>query len=210
MGHRTARTRSHVAQADAEVAAMGRTLAERFPAIYGRYRARVEPLGESWRERLRSGGGLLFLASGVLLVIAAINVGCLLLARVLERRRELAIRAALGADAWRVTMQLFVEAMLLVIVGGAAGAVLGPWLLDVFLALSPVALPHYVTITPDLRTMAISIGALAMAGLLAGTVPAMVGRRAHPGEVLREAAAARLVASANDGGPRCSLPVRPR
>jgi predicted permease len=175
-----------VAHADAEVAGMGRTLAARFPAIYGRYRARVEPLGESWRERLRSGAGLLFLASGVLLVIAAINVGCLLLARVLERRRELAIRAALGADLWRMTAQLFVEAMLLVIVGGAAGAVVGPWLLDAFLALSLVALPHYVTITPDLRTMAISIGALALAGLMAGTAPALVGRRAHPGEVLRE------------------------
>ena len=175
-----------VAQANAEVAAVGRTLAERFPHIYGRYRARVEPLGESWREGLRRGGGLLFAASALLLVIAATNVGCLLLARVLDRRRELAIRAALGADARRVTTQLFVEAVLLVIVGGAAGAITGPWLLDAFLVLSPVALPHYVTISPDLRTMAISIGALAFAGLLAGTVPAMVGRRVQPGDVLRE------------------------
>ena len=175
-----------VAQADAEVAAMGRTLAERFPDIYGRYRARVEPLGESWREGLRSGGGLLLLASAALLVIAAINVGCLLLARVLDRRRELAIRAALGAHARRLTAQLFIEAMLLVIIGGMAGAAMGPWLLDAFLALSPVALPHYVTIEPDSRTIAISIGALALAGLLAGTVPAVVGRRVQPGDVLRE------------------------
>jgi putative ABC transport system permease protein len=175
-----------VAQADAEVAAMGRSLAERFPDIYGRYRARVEPLGESWREGLRTGGGLLFAASSMLLVIAAINVGCLLLARVLDRRRELAIRTALGADSRQVAGQLFVEAALLVAIGGAAGALLGPWLLDAFLVLSPVRLPHYVTIAPDLRTMAVSISALAIAGLLAGTVPALVGRRVQPGDVLRE------------------------
>jgi putative ABC transport system permease protein len=175
-----------LAQADAEVAAVGRTLAERFPDVYGRYRARVEPLGESWREGLRAGGGLLFVASAVLLAIAAINVGCLLLARVLDRRRELAIRTALGADSRRVTTQLFVEATLLVTIGGAVGALLGPWLLDAFLVLWPVRLPHYVTIAPDLRSMAVSIGALAMAGLLAGTVPALVGRRVQPGDVLRE------------------------
>jgi putative ABC transport system permease protein len=175
-----------VAQADAEVAAMGRSLAEQYPDIYGRYRARVEPLGESWREGLRTGGGLLFAASAMLLVIAAINVGCLLLARVLDRRRELAIRTALGADSRQVAAQLFVEAALLVAIGGAAGALLGPWLLDAFLVLSPVRLPHYVTIAPDVRTMAVSISALAIAGLLAGTVPALVGRRVQPGDVLRE------------------------
>ena len=175
-----------LAQADAEVAAIGAELARRHPDIYGEYRARVEPMGESWRAGLRNGGGLLFAASAVLLLIAAINVGCLLLARVLDRRRELAIRASLGADKHRLMWQLFFEAIVLVAMGGSLGALAGPWLLDTFLVLSPVTLPHYVDLSPDRWTVVLSIGALSIAGLLAGTVPALVGRRVQPADVLRE------------------------
>jgi predicted permease len=129
---------------------------------------------------------MLFLASVTLLLIAAINVGCLLLARVLDRRRELAIRAALGADSRRLVVQLFVEALLLVGAGGALGALAGPPLLDALLRLSPVTLPHYVEIRPDPLTFVIAFVTLAFAGVLAGTVPAVVGRSAQPGEVLRD------------------------
>jgi putative ABC transport system permease protein len=81
------RSDASMAQAAGEVARVGATLAERFPDIYGRLQARLEPMGESWRAGLRSGGGMLFLASATLLLIAAINVGCLLVARVLYGRR---------------------------------------------------------------------------------------------------------------------------
>lgn len=174
------------AQADAEVAAIAARLARTYPDINGRYTARIEPMGESWRSGLRAGGGLLFAASAILLFIAAINVGCLLLARVLDRRRELAIRASLGANRQRLMTQLFAEAIVLVAAGGAAGALAGPWLLDAFLALSPVTLPHYVDLTPDAMTAALAVGTLCIAGLFAGTVPAIVGRRVQPGDVLRE------------------------
>jgi putative ABC transport system permease protein len=175
-----------VADAQGQADAVRASLAERYPTIYGRYTARVEPMGESWREGLRSGSGLLFGAAALLLVIAAINVGCLLLARVLDRRRELAIRASLGAGTRRLMGQLFVEALVLVAIGGAAGVVAGPWLLEAFLRLSPVALPHYVQLTPDGLTVSIALGALALAGLLAGTVPALVSRRVQPVDVLRD------------------------
>jgi predicted permease len=174
------------AQANAEVAAIGGSLSRTYPEIYARFVARVEPMGESWRAGMRSGGGLLFGAAAVLLLIAAINVGCLLLARVLDRRRELAIRASLGADRRRLMAQLFTEAAVLVALGGVLGALAGPWLLDAFLALSPVTLPHYVELTPDIWTVGISTATLAIAGILSGTVPAMIGRRVQPGDVLRE------------------------
>jgi putative ABC transport system permease protein len=175
-----------LAQANTEIAAIGASLTRTYPEIYGRYTARVEPMGESWRAGLRRGGGLLFAASAVLLLIAAINVGCLLLARVLDRRRELAIRASLGADRRRLMKQLLVEALVLVALGGLLGALAGPWLLDAFLTLSPVTLPHYVDLAPGAWTAVLSIGALSLAALLAGTVPAMIGRRVQPGDVLRE------------------------
>ncbi len=175
-----------LAAAQSEAESVHRVLVEQHPDIYRAWRVRLEPFGESWREGLRSGGSLLFAASALLLMIAAINVGCLLLARVLDRRRELAICAALGADRGRLTRQLFAEACVLVVAGGALGALAGPWLLDGFLAISPVVLPPYVRLEADAVTVALAVGTLAIAGLLAGTVPAMLGRRVSPGDVLRE------------------------
>ena len=176
-----------VAQEEAQRVHEG--LVETYPDVYRRWRVRVEPFGESWRERLRAGGGVLFAAAALLLMIAAVNVGSLLLARVLDRRRELAIRAALGAGRGRIAAQLFMEAVVLVAAGGALGALAGPWLLDLFLAVSPLGrltLPRYLELRVDGLTMALSVGTLAVAGLLAGTVPALLGRRVLPGDVLRE------------------------
>ena len=59
-------------------------------------------------------------------------------------------------------------------------------LLDGFLAVSPVELPDYLDLHPDSRTLAMSIGALALAGLVAGSVPAFIGGRVGPSEVLKE------------------------
>ena len=175
-----------VASAQAEAESIRRALAEQFPDRYARVRASVEPFGESWRQPLRSGGSLLFGAAALLLIVAAINVGCLLLARVIDRRRELAICAALGADRRRLMLQLFTEALILVAAGGAVGALAGPWLLDGFLAVSPVTLPTYLRLEADATTVMLAAGTLAVAGLVSGTVPAVIGRRVAPGDVLRE------------------------
>ena len=196
IGRRAPGTSSAVAQAEAE--AIHRGLEERYPEIYRRWRVRVEPVGESWRERLRSGGSLLFGASVFLLMIAAVNVGCLLLTRVLDRRRELAIRAALGAEPRRIVAQLFVEALLLVSAGGVLGMLAGPWVFDAFLVLAPLdrlTLPHYLRLEPDTVTLALAVVALTIAGLLAGTVPAFLGWRTLPADVLR--AGGRGVGGAN-------------
>ena len=174
------------AAAQAEAESIRRALAEQFPERYGAVHASVEPFGESWRQELRGGGGLLFGAAALLLIVAAINVGCLLLARVIDRRRELAICAALGADRRRLTLQLFTEALVLVAAGGAVGALAGPWVLDGFLAVSPVTLPPYLRLEADMVTVALAASTLAVAGLVTGTVPALIGRRVTPGDVLRE------------------------
>ncbi len=178
-----------IALAQQEAERIRRTLADAYPDVYRSWQVRVEAFGESWRERLRGGGALLFGAAALLLMIAAVNVGCLLLARVLDRRRELAIRAALGADRRRLVVQLFTEALVLVVAGGAVGALAGPWLLDGFLAIAPLgrlALPRYLRLEPDAITLALAVGTLSIAGLLAGTVPALLGGRVMPGDVLRD------------------------
>jgi putative ABC transport system permease protein len=176
-----------LADAQGEAAVIAETLAQQYPEIYRRYRAQVEPMGESWRQALRRGGRTLFAASVFLLLIAALNVGCLLLARVLDREREFAIRASLGADSRRLTAQLIAEALLLVGGGALVGLAGGPWLLEVLLRLSPVALPHYVRIAPDVTTVLLTVSALGVAGLVAGTAPAFVTRRIHPADAMRSA-----------------------
>jgi putative ABC transport system permease protein len=98
----------------------------------------------------------------------------------------LAVRAAIGADRFRLASLLFVEAALIVAMGGLLGLFTGSWLLDGFLAVSPVDLPGYLDLSPDGRTLAVSIGALALAGLLAGSVPAFIGGRVGASEVLKE------------------------
>ena len=191
-----------IGAAQAEAERVHQALAAAHPDIYRRWQVRVEPFGESWRERLRGSGAVLFAAAALLLMIAAINVGCLLLARVLDRRRELAIRAALGAGTRRIALQLFTEALVLVVAGGALGALLGPRLLDGFLAVAPLdrlSLPRYLRLEPDATALAIAIGTLAVAGLLAGTVPMLLGRRVQPADVLRDGGRGHLGRGAEKG-----------
>ena len=162
------------AAADAQVAALAQEWRAREPQRYRNRTLRVEPFGESWRGGLRQGTSVLLGAAGVLLAIAALNVGCLLLARVLDRRREFAVRTALGASRGAIVRQLVAEAMVMCAAGGAIGLIAGPWLLQLFLAASPVALPAYVSVTPDLRVAAVALAALFLAALGAGTAPALV------------------------------------
>jgi predicted permease len=175
-----------IATAQAELDALTANWKATYPDIYHQLRLHVEPFGESWRSEYRHGVNTIAIAAVVLLAIAGLNVGCLLVARVLDRRRELAVRAAIGADRFRIARLLFVEAALIVVIGGALGLVTGSWVLEGFLAASPVSLPDYLDLSPDLRTLTASIGALAVAGLLAGSVPAFIGGRVGPSEVLKE------------------------
>ena len=170
------------------LAALELDWAGRFPAMYEALGLRSERFGENWREPLRGNAGLLAAAVLVLLAIAALNVSALLLARALERRRELALRAALGASRWRLARRLFLESALLVAVGGVLGVLAGTPLLQLFLRLMPDALPEYLQVGFDPLAMLLSAVAIALAALLAGTLPAVAGSRAAPAAALASGA----------------------
>ena len=174
-----------LAAAQAELAGHLAAWAEANPALYRDLQLRVEPMGENWRGSFKTGAALLLGAVLLLLVIAALNVAGLLVARTIDRRHELAMRAALGAGRATLVTDLVLEAMALAAIGGALGAAVAPALLEAVVATSPVELPPYVRLQIDGLAIAVATAAILLAGLVAALAPAWLTSRVEPGDVLR-------------------------
>jgi hypothetical protein len=174
-----------LAEAQQQLDRLTASVSEAHGAPYRGLAFRAEPFAENWRAGVRGSGILLLAAALVLLIIAVVNVSGLALARTLDRRREFALRVALGADARRVATVPFAEAALASVIGGVIGALVSAPLLDGFLALAPIALPRYLR--PELSGVLIVIVATicGVAASGAGLLPALDARRAAPGATLR-------------------------
>jgi len=117
-------------------------------------------------------------AVALLLTIACVNVTNLVLARGVERRTELMVRAALGASRLRLMRQLITEAVLLAIMGGLAGIALASLAVDVVIAFSPPELPRIAAIRVDGWVLMFAVALVTMIGFAVGIVPALYGSRA--------------------------------
>lgn len=117
-------------------------------------------------------------AVALLLTIACVNVTNLVLARGVERRTELMVRAALGASRLRLMRQLITEVVLLAIMGGLVGIALASFAVDLVIALSPHELPRAAAIRVDGSVLMFAVALVTMIGLAVGIVPALYGSRA--------------------------------
>jgi putative ABC transport system permease protein len=131
---------------------------------------------------------LLLLAAAVacVLLIACSNVASLLLVRAVSRRKEIAIRTALGISRARLTRQLLTESMLLSVAGGLAGLLLSHWGIRLLLVLSSTSLPRVPQISIDLRVLVFTTAVSIVTGLLFGAAPALQLGRLNSADVLRE------------------------
>jgi predicted permease len=112
--------------------------------------------------------GVLMGAVAFVLLIASANVANLLLASGLARRRELAVRSALGATRWDLARQLSVESVLLALSGGALGLVLAQWLISTFVRLAGNSLPRSATIGIDAWVLGFAIALSLLTGVVCG------------------------------------------
>jgi predicted permease len=151
-----------------------------------RWRVTLRPLPEQVVRHFRLALVALAGAVGFVLCIACVNVASLLLARAATRRREIAIRRALGAGGLRLVRQLLTESVALGLVGGALGLALSCWGLDLVRALLPGDLPRAGEIAIDRTALAFTLLTSLLTSLLFGLAPALAACRPELVEVMKQ------------------------
>jgi putative ABC transport system permease protein len=175
-----------LAQARAEFEAIGDRLAQADPALNRNWRPSLFPLREELVGEVRQPLAVLLGAVGFLLLMACVNVANLLLARGTGRRREIAIRMAMGASRGRIALQLLSESLLLALAGGALGLLLAWGGVALLARLGQASIPRMAEARLDWRLFTFALAISVVTGVLFGLAPAIQGSGARLNAALGE------------------------
>ncbi len=175
-----------LAEAQAEITSICKHLAQQYPATNASSSAKLVGMKDDLVRHIRATLLLLLCAVGFVLIIACANVANLLLARATARRREFAIRTALGAERWRIARQILIESMLLSLGAAIIGLLFAHWGTNAILAAVPGTLPRSDEIGMDWHVLLFTLLASIATGILFGLLPAFRSASANPQESLKE------------------------
>jgi putative ABC transport system permease protein len=175
-----------VQQAQAEMNTISRRLEQQYPADDKGWGASVLPLQADLVSDVRPALLVLLGAVGFILLIACVNVANLSLARIFSRRKEVAIRTALGATSARIMRQVLVESVLLAILGGSLGLTYAHSGVRLIMALLAARLPHSINAGIDAKVLSFTAGIAVLTGIISGILPALHLSRANVNQALKE------------------------
>jgi putative ABC transport system permease protein len=173
-------------QAQSQMDVVACQISEAYPDDKGGWGVALTPLQEQFFGNLKPLMWTLTGATLFLLLIACSNVSSLVLARVLSRRSELAIRQSLGASSGRIARQLLVESLLLITLASLAGVGLAQFGIRMLKALAPVGLPRIPMIRIEPVILALTLIGTSLSALVFALAPAWHGSRINPSNALRE------------------------
>ena len=186
-----------VEQARSELSAIAARLAMQHPSsntgVGANTKLFIDDYVGDYRQSLR----VIFAAVGFMLLIACANVANLMLARASTRRREIALRLALGASRWRITRQMLTESLIVAIVGGAFGVLLAMWGVNLLSKLNTGELSRIDEVSIDARVLVFTLLTTLFVGLISGLFPVLQSARLGLNDAIKEGT---RVSSAGSGG----------
>ncbi len=179
-----------IEQARAEMNRIAQQLRQEHPvANAGADTVNVLSLQDNITRNVGTALKILFVAVALVLLIACANVANLLLARAATRRKEFAVRAALGASRFRLVRQMLVESLVLAIAGGVLGLILASWTMAVLSRVAHETVPRMSGVGINGKILTFNLAVSVLTGILFGVLPALRSSRTDLNETLKDSSA---------------------
>ena len=175
-----------VQQARADLEVIQHNLVTLYPKTNAGFRVKLVPYLDVVMGSYSTTVWAMEVAVACLLLITCANVANLLLARAQERRKEIGIRSALGANRGRLVSQLLLESSMLAVVGGVIGLLLACWALDAIKALAPPDIARFQEVKLDAGALLFVVSVTMITALLSGLFPALVNSKTNLASTLKQ------------------------